>query len=367
MYCNLSKMSIKSLAKAVRLNTCIGGFTCAENPYNFPDGENYDFSTERPVELAIMASKAPITKWNGKKLPPNVVEARERAATRRKSQSTLTAAAAASQPVAQPLKAVAASRPVAKLPSLLKVGKAPAAFELDTFKAWALELQKQGFDSVEKLADLLSRGIKGFTKRVVLWLKARLNASKPIVRIAQPAAFADFAAGAMPPLPSSILHCAFMSHNWGEDNVNHKRVQGIVNAFRTKGWPMWFDDERLTGQVDAQITNGMDESAVFVVFITKAYVEKVASGADKDKTDWCYFEFNYASTTMLRKMIAVVMDKEMLDQTKWKGLVGARLGNALYIDYTSEDKFESACNKLAKAIAGKIAPDSHPNKKSKLM
>ncbi|KAH9254038.1 hypothetical protein BASA81_007913 [Batrachochytrium salamandrivorans] len=144
-----------------------------------------------------------------------------------------------------------------------------------------------------------------------------------------------------------------MSHNWGERNANHKRVQRIVNTFRTKGWPMWFDDERLTGQVDAQIADGIDESATFAVFITKAYVEKVKSG-DKGTQDWCHFEFNYATLHKSKKMIAVVMEKEMLDLTEWKGTVGGTFGRVLYIDYTSEDKFESACSELAKAIVDKM-------------
>ncbi|KAH9254039.1 hypothetical protein BASA81_007914 [Batrachochytrium salamandrivorans] len=342
-YSNLDQASVQLLANAVEKNTCIGGFTCMDNPFNFPDGENYDPSTNEPVKRAIIASKAPITMWNDQPLPQDMVEARRQ-------------------------------RAAAAEGSLLEMTQALTEFELntETSKTCVLALQKYGFDSLKKLAsveesDLTEAGITGFNKRTVLKLKASLNTPQPIVRAAQPTAFADFAAGSMPPLPLGINYYAFMSHNWGEHNVNHKRVQEIVNAFRTKGWPMWFDDERLTEQVDVQITNGMDESVAFVVFITKAYVGKVASGADKDRTDWCYFEFNYASTTMLRKMIAVVMDEEMLDHTEWKGPVGARLGNALYIDYTSEDKFESACSELAKAIAGKIAPNSYPNKKSKLM
>ncbi|KAH9259560.1 hypothetical protein BASA81_001981 [Batrachochytrium salamandrivorans] len=324
--CNLDQASVQLLANAVNESTCIGGFTCRQNPFNFPDGERYDPSTDEPVKQAIIASKAPITMWNGKKLPQDMVEARRQKAF------------------------------------LLEVIQALTEFGLDaeTSEACASALQEDGFDSMKKLArvedsDLAEAGIENYAKLAVLSLKASLNPSKP-----------GFTTDSMPPLPSGINCYAFMAHNWGEGYMNHKRVQGIVNAFSTKGWPMWFDDERLTGHVGAQITKGIDASATFVVFITKVYVEKVANGTDKGIQDWCLFEFNYATLHKSNKMIAVVMEKEMLDQTEWKGIVGGTFGRVLYIDYTSEDKFASACNELAKAIAGKIATYSPPQKKSRV-
>ncbi|KAH9251400.1 hypothetical protein BASA81_010812 [Batrachochytrium salamandrivorans] len=75
-YCNLDRASVQLLANAVEKNTCIGGFACEQNPFNFPDGENYDPSTDEPVKRAIIASKAPITMWNWKELPQDMVEAR---------------------------------------------------------------------------------------------------------------------------------------------------------------------------------------------------------------------------------------------------------------------------------------------------
>ncbi|KAH9255555.1 hypothetical protein BASA81_006385 [Batrachochytrium salamandrivorans] len=353
--CNLDQASVQLLANAVEKNTCIGGFACEQNPFNFPDGENYDPSTDEPVKRAIIASKAPITIWNRKKLPQNMVEARrQRAAAWVAVPAVRVAAPAATVAIPTPTFASAAEG------SLLEMIQALTGFELsaETSKTCVLALQKDGFDSLKKLAfveesDLNKYGFNGFTKRAVLSLKASLNAPQPIVRAAQPAASSGVVAGSMPPLPPGINYYAFMSHNWGEHNVNHKRVQGIVKEFRNKGWPMWFDDERLTGQVDAQITNGMDESVAFVVFITKAYVEKVKSGG-KGTQDWCHFEFNYATLHKSKKMIAVVMEKEMLDLTEWKGPVGGTFGRVIYIDYTSEDKFEWACSELAKAIAGKM-------------
>lgn len=146
----------------------------------------------------------------------------------------------------------------------------------------------------------------------------------------------------------------FASHNWGEQQNVHSRVRIIVSAFKEAGLPVWFDDERLTGNIDAQITRGIDETGVFVAFITKDYVEKVKNGADSARTDWCSVEFNYASNMKTDKMIAVVMEPEMLDQTKWRGPVGSRLGGSLFVDFTSNDKLESCLQLLCSLIREKL-------------
>jgi nitrate/TMAO reductase-like tetraheme cytochrome c subunit len=53
-------------------------------------------------------------------------------------------------------------------------------------------------------------------------------------------------------------------------------------------------------------------------------------------------------------MIAVVMESEMKDQSKWKGSVSAILCGHIWVDYTSEDKFEECRNKLAEEIKSKM-------------
>ncbi|KAH9255304.1 hypothetical protein BASA81_006756 [Batrachochytrium salamandrivorans] len=35
-YCNLDQASVQLLANAVEKNTCIGGFACEQNPFNYP-------------------------------------------------------------------------------------------------------------------------------------------------------------------------------------------------------------------------------------------------------------------------------------------------------------------------------------------
>jgi hypothetical protein len=40
-------------------------------------------------------------------------------------------------------------------------------------------------------------------------------------------------------------------------------------------------------------------------------------------------------------MVGVVMEHAMLDVTQWKGLVAARLGGKIFMDFSSDDKLAS--------------------------
>lgn len=75
-YCNLDQASVQLLANALEKNTCIGEFTCWGNPFNYPNDKDYDPSTDESVKRAIIASRAPITKWNYRALPQDAVQRR---------------------------------------------------------------------------------------------------------------------------------------------------------------------------------------------------------------------------------------------------------------------------------------------------
>lgn len=75
--CNLSAESVQLLANALERNTTIVEFTCEENPFNYPNGVDYDPRTDEMVKRAIIKTQAPITKWNGKPLPQDVVESKK--------------------------------------------------------------------------------------------------------------------------------------------------------------------------------------------------------------------------------------------------------------------------------------------------
>ena len=80
---------------------------------------------------------------------------------------------------------------------------------------------------------------------------------------------------------ASLKYHGFLTHDWGIDTQgrpNHERVTSIHQRLKAMGLNNWFDEERMHGNVQLQMCNGIDESAIVVVFVTKRYLEKVGSG-----------------------------------------------------------------------------------------
>ncbi len=121
-----------------------------------------------------------------------------------------------------------------------------------------------------------------------------------------------------------------------------------------RGLRCWFDEMEMKNLIVDQMCEGIDESAVVVVFLTDRYVEKVRS---KDEKDNCKKEFNYAETRKGGQcMIPVVMDPDA--GSSWAGPVGMVLGSKLYIDFSDdtlwqrgqEARFEAKLLELQKRI-----------------
>jgi hypothetical protein len=113
----------------------------------------------------------------------------------------------------------------------------------------------------------------------------------------------------------------------------------------------------MKGEIVDQMTSGIDDAQVVVVFITKNYMEKV--GGANGSTDNCKIEFSYAYRHKKPElMIPVVMEKGLHNNALWKGALGAALGGALYLDFSNEDEsvHEENCRKLYQEIASRVTP-----------
>jgi hypothetical protein len=146
------------------------------------------------------------------------------------------------------------------------------------------------------------------------------------------------------PRPPSafIVHPSdvFFTHDWRVDmqgRDNHARVARFNEVAKRLGLRTWFDAERMTGEVKAQMAAGIDATQVVVVFVTKQYCEKVAAGQD----DNCSMEFNYAHLHKgVSRMIPVVMEPGMRDVRLWKGPLGLVLGGQIFYDCSDDDQLE---------------------------
>ena len=88
---------------------------------------------------------------------------------------------------------------------------------------------------------------------------------------------------------------------------------------------------------------GIDECDVFIVFPTVEYMDKVASGNDRDNVRR---EFMHCANSRPDKMIVVRFDKEL--PSVWKGPVAMILGSRLYIDmpHVDPDKVDELVQRI---------------------
>lgn len=148
----------------------------------------------------------------------------------------------------------------------------------------------------------------------------------------------------------------FLTHDWGPDSANHRRVSLVNKALLNKGLSTWFDEEQMKGNVQMEMTNGIDNSSCILVFVTTRYMNKVGG---TDANDNCQLEFQYAARRKTPAlMIPVVMDPEMRNTRNWNGPVGLNLGGSLYVDNSEEnisaDQFDAMIDNLYHRIIALI-------------
>jgi len=163
----------------------------------------------------------------------------------------------------------------------------------------------------------------------------------------------------LPPVSSTppAVHC-FLTHNWGEDKQgrdNHKRVGLINNALKKRGMTTWFDDERMRGDIVMEMTQGIDNSLVTIVFLTEVYIEKVSGTGSNGMNDNCKVEFDYAvQRKRVDNIIPVVMEPNCTNTPTWTGAVGAYLSSKLYYDFTDDDRLHNCVDTLVSEIERRI-------------
>lgn len=161
------------------------------------------------------------------------------------------------------------------------------------------------------------------------------------------------------------VYACFLSHDWGTDGEGrntHERVRFINDRLRNEGLETWFDSERMRGDINIAMTEGIDRSQTVVVFITKNYLKKAAGLGPRGLSDNCYAEFSYALNRRgVEKLIAVVMEPSCRDPSKWQGVVGLRLGSCLYIDCSmdalaNQRGFDEAMEALMREVRTRSDP-----------
>jgi len=113
---------------------------------------------------------------------------------------------------------------------------------------------------------------------------------------------------------------------------NHARVGTVNKLLKAQGFKTWFDEDKMVEHIYQKMANGIDESDIILVFITKTYMEKL----NNIKYDNCKGEFTYAMTRN-KIMVAIVMEPCMKNPGQWNGPLGIRLAGDLYVDMSETD------------------------------
>jgi hypothetical protein len=140
----------------------------------------------------------------------------------------------------------------------------------------------------------------------------------------------------------SHMRDCFLAYDEGLDIYGRnivERVQRVNKALKARGLLTWMGEKGTGQQVVQQVCSGIDKSRCMICFVTKGYLNRVASN---NPTDNCSLEFNY---TLRRKhphnLIPLVLERDTMDPKKWPGAVGMVLGELKIIDFCDDNNFDA--------------------------
>ena len=150
----------------------------------------------------------------------------------------------------------------------------------------------------------------------------------------------------------------YLSHEWGfdeEGRSNHDRVKMISQALREAGYITWLDEEKesaFTAVVDGGpkqlIKDGIMNCQVFVMFVTRRYIELVTQSDELGLENFTKLEFDTAVSCLreaerevdaskrkaryFRCIIPIVLEKSMKNIEEWGSAVNNAIGSRLRLD-----------------------------------
>jgi len=150
----------------------------------------------------------------------------------------------------------------------------------------------------------------------------------------------------------------FLSHAWDKDLLgrdNHKRVKELNDKLiKSEKVYTWFDEQKLKGHIVNSMCNGIDQSNIIIICITRSYIDKCASQTDNN----CKLELDYSFERKgTNHFIPLVMEPDCKDTKTWNGPIGAYLNKHLYIPFDDSfnnlDKLLNEINRIYISICKK--------------
>lgn len=149
---------------------------------------------------------------------------------------------------------------------------------------------------------------------------------------------------------SSTTDC-FLSLQWTNDCFNRSipdRVKRMCNGLQARGLTACFEQHSKAEDIVSSVCNGIDKARCICVFLTQGYLNSVHG---TNAMDTCLMEYGFASR---RKnpdhIVVVVMESALRDPGKWGNMLGPKLGNRPFVDFSDDANFEQACGDLFQRI-----------------
>jgi len=168
------------------------------------------------------------------------------------------------------------------------------------------------------------------------------------------------------------MFAGFLSHDWGKDELrrdNHSRVKSIFMGLKEmSGLKFWLDEEQLQANLVDGMCAGIDQSEVVLVFVTKAFMNKVNGSNGKfpemnvkiyniskiGDQDNCMKEFRYASFRKGKsKLLPIVKEPRMKNTKEWTGAFLMEMVSELYVDFSDDENYKVKVANVLQALRRK--------------
>jgi len=154
-------------------------------------------------------------------------------------------------------------------------------------------------------------------------------------------------------LPPGKRYHVLLSYTWGKFQTTRSRVKLLAKILESHGLKVWLTEDHVEDDVLSAIHQGINESVLVAVCLTKGYSDRIAAyaRAKAPQLDWCVAEFNAAFSAVSRTpMMTVIMDPAMLDWNKWIGDIALALKGAELVDFTSDKDWDGSAARIAEVV-----------------
>jgi len=151
----------------------------------------------------------------------------------------------------------------------------------------------------------------------------------------------------------SFLHDSdvFLSHNWGQapNHENQQRVNAVNSFLTSHKIQTWIGVEKIKGDLRFVLRHGIDNTKIFCVFITDAFVLSINEG---DQLDNCLYAFSHAIIHVKpRNILPIILEAKYKEKANWTGaLVSLKDLDPVDLSSTDSAVFQAGCEGLYKRI-----------------